>query len=147
VPPIQLVKMEGDDAMTNNMMGSSLSALSPAERRATPSMTRWRAAAAAMEHVNGGVCCLRIDNGWRSGGSGGGGSFGNAAAAAVLAVVLEERQLAWEASATLLLLCEKQCSGKVLRSGAPGGTFFCSWEHFFAPGSALVLPRAFFLLQ
>ncbi len=91
-----------------------------------------------MEHVNGGVRCLRIDNGQRSGGSGGGGSVGDAAAAAVSAVVLEERRLAREASVTLLLLCEKQCSGKVLHSGAPGSTFFCSWERFFAPGSALL---------
>jgi hypothetical protein len=111
-------------------------------------MTRQRAAAVAMEHIDDGVRCLRIDNGWRSGGGGGGGggSVSDAAAAAVLAVVLEERRLAREASATLLLLCEKQCFGKVLRSGAPGSTLFCSWERFFAPGSALVLRSAFFLL-
>jgi hypothetical protein len=87
-------------------------------------MTQQRAAAAAMEHIDGGICRLHIDNGWRNGGVGGGGSVNDAAAAAVSAVVLEERRLAWEASATLLLLCEKQCSGKVLRSGAPGSTFF-----------------------
>jgi hypothetical protein len=58
---------------------------------------------AAMEHVDGGVRRLRIDNGRRSGG----GGVGDAAAAAVSAVVLEERRLAREASATLLLLCEK----------------------------------------
>ncbi len=111
-------------------------------------MTRGRAAAVAMENVDGGIRRLRIDNGRRSGGSGGGGSVGNAAAAAVLAVVLEEQRLAWETLATLLLLCEKkQCSGKVLHSGAPRSTFFCSWERFFAPGSALVLRSAFFLLQ
>jgi hypothetical protein len=110
-------------------------------------MTRQRAAAAAMEHVDSGVRPLRINNGRWSGGGGGGGSVGDAAAAAVLAEVLEERQLAREASATLLLLCEKPCSGKVLHSGAPGNTFFCSWEHFYAPGSALVLRSTFFLLQ
>jgi hypothetical protein len=98
-------------------------------------MTQQHAAAAVMEHVDGGVCRLRINNGWRSSGGDGGGSVGNAAAVAVLAVVLEERQLAQEALATLLLLCEKQCSGKVLRSGAPGSTFF-------APGSAFLLPGA-----
>jgi hypothetical protein len=109
-------------------------------------MMQQRAAAAAMEHIDGSVGCLRIDNGWRSSGGRSGGSVGTAAAAAVLAVVLEEQRLAREASATLLLLCEKQCSGKVLRSGAPGSTFFGSWERFFAPGSTLVLRSAFFLL-
>ncbi len=97
-----------------------------------------------MEHVEGGVRRLCIDNGRRISGGGGGGSVGNAAAAAVLAVVLEEQRLARETSATLLLLCEKQCSGKVLRSGAPGGPFFCPRERFFAPGSAFLLQSAFF---
>jgi hypothetical protein len=63
-------------------------------------MTRRRAEAAAMEHVDGGVRRLSIDNGRRSGGSGGGG-VGDAAAAAVSAVVLEERRLAREVLHTI----------------------------------------------
>ena len=113
----------------------ALSDLSPAERRAAPSMTQRRAAAVTMEHVNSSVCPLCIDNGWQSGGGGGGGSVGDAAAAAVSAVVLEEQRLA-EASATLLLLCEKQCSGKVLRS-----PLRCSGEHFFLLLGALFCSR------
>jgi hypothetical protein len=106
-------------------------------------MTRRRAAAAAMEHVDGGVRCLRIDNGRRSGGGGSGSSVGDAAAAAVSAVVLEERRLAREASATLLLfMCEKQCSGKVLRGALLLllGALFCSRERSCAP-------ECFFLLR
>ncbi len=109
-------------------------------------MTQPRAAAAAIEHIDGGVCHLRIDNGWQSGGGGGGGSVGDAAAAAVLAVVLEERRLAQEALATLLLLCENTVLRKSALLRCSGEHFFCSWEHFFAPGSTLVLRSAFFLL-
>ncbi len=49
----------------------------------------------------------------------------------------------------LCLLCEKKkCSAKVLRVCtilvAPGSPFFCSGEHFFAPGSRFLLRSAFF---
>jgi hypothetical protein len=98
-------------------------------------MMQQRAAAAAMEHVNGGVRHLHIGNGRRSGGGGGGGSVGDAAAVAVSAVVLEEWRLAREVSATLLLLCAKQCSGKCSSQVLQG-------ELLFAPGSAILLPGA-----
>ena len=48
------------------------------------------------------------------------------------------------ASATLLLIAIITRSAKVLGSGAPGSTFFCSRERFFAPGSTFLLRSAFF---
>ncbi len=111
-------------------------------------MTRQRAAAAAMEHVDGGVRHLRIYNCQRSGGGCGGGSVGDAAAAAVSAVVFEERRLAREASATLLFYCVKnsapeKCSAQVL----PGALFFAPGSAFLLPPGALFCSGALFFLR
>ncbi len=74
------------------------------------------------------------------------------AATAAAGVALEERR--WSAGGlaltacyyllTTYLLCEKQCSAKVLHIVTPRSTFCCSWEHFFAPGSRFLLRSAFF---
>ncbi len=45
---------------------------------------------------------------------------------------------------SLYILWEKQCSAKVLCIVAPRSTFFCSREHFFAPGGRFPLWSAFF---
>jgi hypothetical protein len=100
----------------------------------------------------GGICNDGSDEGWHwRAGAAGRQAMASAATAAAGLALEKRRQSAGGLDlaaryyiVSTYLLCEKKRSAKVLHVIAPGSTFFCSREYFFALGSRFLLRSAFF---